>query len=166
MLELCLQQNLISNIFIDDYLRLNAEGDSLFSVKTDNSLKEYQSFTDLQFSKDKTITCLDWHPTVRGLLAVSCAYNLSFDRRIDAMHHITLHPSRVLIWSFVDPIHPMLMLEAPEDVMCFKFNPVNPNIIVGGDNILELIVIVTFVCIIIRLHQRVYRAVGYQPMGR
>ena len=129
-----LQQNLIANIFIDDYLHLNAEGDTLFSVKTDSSLKEYQSFTDLQFSKDKTITCLDWHPTVKGLLAISCAYNLSFDKRVDAMHHIIMNPSRVLIWSFVDPIHPMLMLEAPEDIMCFKFNPINPNIIVGGEN--------------------------------
>ncbi|KAI6660473.1 WD repeat-containing protein 63-like [Oopsacas minuta] len=131
-IELSLQQNLIANIFIDDYSQLNAEGDALFSVKTDNSLKEYQSFTDLQYSKDKTITCIDWHPTVKGLLAISCAYSLSFDRRIDALHHITMNPSRVLIWSFVDPIHPMLMLEAPDDVMCFQFNPVNPNIIVGG----------------------------------
>lgn len=29
-------------------------------------LKEYQSFTDLRYSKDKTSTCVRWHPAVRG----------------------------------------------------------------------------------------------------
>ena len=28
--------------------------------------QEYQSFTDLNFSKDKTITCIQWHPTIKG----------------------------------------------------------------------------------------------------
>ena len=60
-------------------------------------------------------------------------------------------PSLILIWSFIDPIHPQvnlkdyfvivnflfstnlqILLEAPDDVMCFQFCPTNPNIIVAG----------------------------------
>ena len=28
--------------------------------------QEYQSFTDLQFSKEKSITSIQWHPTIKG----------------------------------------------------------------------------------------------------
>lgn len=40
--------------------------------------------------------------------------------------------SLILIWSFQDPIHPQLILEAPDDINCFKFNPIESSIIVGG----------------------------------
>ena len=31
--------------------------------------QEYQSFTDLKFSKDKVITWIDWHPTIKGIVS-------------------------------------------------------------------------------------------------
>ena len=33
--------------------------------------QEYQSFTDLQFSKEKRITCIQWHPTIKGWFKVT-----------------------------------------------------------------------------------------------
>lgn len=53
------------NIFSDDYKELS-ETDVITGNKSDTNLKEYQSFTDLKFSKDKVITCIDWHPTIKG----------------------------------------------------------------------------------------------------
>ena len=41
-------------------------------------------------------------------------------------------PSLILIWGFSDPIHPQLVLEAPEDIYTFKFNPTDPNIVAAG----------------------------------
>ena len=38
----------------------------------------------------------------------------------------------ILIWSFHDPIHPQLILEAPDDINCFRFNPSHPDLIAGG----------------------------------
>lgn len=64
--DLALQQNIIMDVFVDDFLQL-AEEETNFSSKSDSSLKEYQSFTDLEFSKDKTITCVNWHPSIKGL---------------------------------------------------------------------------------------------------
>lgn len=129
--ELALQQNAIMDVFYDDWVNLG-EADDAFGSKADNHLKEYQSFTDLQFSKDKTITCIQWHPTIKGVVAVSIAERLSFDERIDQAAKVIMTPSLILIWSFTDPIHPQLILEAPEDILSFAFCPTDHNVIAGG----------------------------------
>ncbi|XP_072024061.1 dynein axonemal intermediate chain 3-like isoform X2 [Amphiura filiformis] len=129
--ELALQQNEIMDVFFDDWKAL-ADEDSTFGSKSDNHLKEYQSFTDLLFSKDKTLTCIEWHPTIKGVIAVSCSERVSFDDRVDNASKILMNPSLILLWSFHDPIHPQILLEAPDDIFCFKFNPSDPNIITGG----------------------------------
>ena len=167
-LEVSLQQNEIMDIFADDYKELS-ETDVITGNKSDTNLKEYQSFTDLKFSKDKVITWIDWHPTIKGkaihrptwtvcseetvidwyytpqhiphlhlyfiltgIIAVSCGQTYSFNERIELSSRLLLSRSLILIWSFTDPIHPQLFLEAPDDVLCFKFNPSNPNVVVGG----------------------------------
>ncbi|CAL1545233.1 unnamed protein product [Lymnaea stagnalis] len=126
-----LQQNEIMNVFHNDWQHLG-DGDDTFGSKADNYLKEYQSFTDLQFSKDKVITCIQWHPIIKGIVATSVAERLSFDERVDHAARVIMTPSLILIWSFTDPIHPQLILEAPDDIYSFAFNPNNPNHIAGG----------------------------------
>lgn len=129
--ELALQQNEIMDVFFIDWLHLG-DADDTFGSKADNHLKEYQSFTDLQFSKEKKITCIQWHPTIKGVVAVSVAEKLTFDERIDNAAKVIMTPSLILIWSFTDPIHPQLLLEAPDDIHSFQFCPSDPNIIAGG----------------------------------
>uniref|UniRef100_A0A5F8GT04 Dynein axonemal intermediate chain 3 n=1 Tax=Monodelphis domestica TaxID=13616 RepID=A0A5F8GT04_MONDO len=129
--EMALQQNEIMNAFIDDWKAL-AEEETTFGDKTDSHLKEYQSFTDLHNIKDKTITCICWHPTINGLIAVSVAERLSYEERVHYAGRLLLQQSLILFWSFSDPIHPQLMLESPDDIFCFRFCPSNPNIIAGG----------------------------------
>lgn len=70
--------------------------------------QEYQSFTDLQFSKEKSILCIDWHPNIRGVVAVSVGERMAFDDRIDHAAKVIMTPSLILIWSFADPIHPQV----------------------------------------------------------
>ncbi|XP_071799358.1 dynein axonemal intermediate chain 3-like isoform X2 [Asterias amurensis] len=129
--ELALQQNEIMNVFFDDWVAL-ADEDSTFGSKSDSHLKEYQSFTDLQFSKDKAITCIEWHPSIKGIVAVACSERMTFDDRVDNASRIIMSPSLILLWSFTDPIHPQILLEAPDDIISFKFCPTDPNIIAGG----------------------------------
>jgi len=106
--------------------------DGVFGNKSDNNLKEYQSFTDLEFSKNKTVAQIDWHPSIKGIVAVTYAEKLKYDDRVDISSRILMTPSLILIWGFSDPIHPQLVLEAPEDIYCFRFNPTDPNIIAAG----------------------------------
>ncbi|XP_036208302.1 WD repeat-containing protein 63 [Myotis myotis] len=129
--EIALQQNEITNTFIDDW-KILAEEEGTFGDKTDTHLKEYQSFTDLHNLMEKMVTCVSWHPNIYGLIAVSVAVRLSFEERVYFSGKLLLQPSLILFWSFSDPIHPQLMLESPDDIFCFKFCPSNPNIIAGG----------------------------------
>ncbi|XP_048670947.1 dynein axonemal intermediate chain 3 isoform X1 [Marmota marmota marmota] len=129
--EIALQQNEIMNTFIEDWKCL-AEEEGAFGDKTDTHLKEYQSFTDLHSGTDKMISYISWHPTIYGLIAVSMAERLSFEERVQLSGKLLLQPSLILFWSFSDPIHPQLMLESPDDIICFNFCPSDPNIIAGG----------------------------------
>ncbi|XP_040843173.1 dynein intermediate chain 3, axonemal [Ochotona curzoniae] len=129
--EIALQQNEIMDTFIDDWRHL-AEEEGTFGDKSDTHLKEYQSFTDLHSPMEKMITCVSWHPTIYGLIAVSVAVRLSFENRVQFSGKLLLQPSLILFWSFSDPIHPQLMLESPDDIFCFQFCPSDPNIIAGG----------------------------------
>lgn len=131
LVNLCLQQNDLYNPFDDCWEILGSKDDG-FGSKSDGHLREYQSFTDLVFSKDKRLTCIDWHPKIKGIIAVSCAQRVSLYDRIDLAPKLLLSPSVILIWSFSDPIHPCLLLQAPTDVYSFQFCPSNPDIISAG----------------------------------
>nr|XP_014342639.1 PREDICTED: WD repeat-containing protein 63 isoform X2 [Latimeria chalumnae] len=129
--EIALQQNEIMDAFFDDWKALAGE-ERTFGGKSDTLLKEYQSFTDLHYSKEKTVSWVDWHPVYPGIIAVAVTERLSFEEKINLSSRLLLTPSLILIWSFTDPIHPELLLECPNDIFCFKFCPSDPNIIAGG----------------------------------
>lgn len=65
-------------------------------------------------------------------MAVSCAQRKSLYERIEQAPKLLLSKSLVLIWSFSDPIHPCLLLQAPSDVYSFQFSSAEPHIIAGG----------------------------------
>ncbi|NXT39498.1 WDR63 protein, partial [Pelecanoides urinatrix] len=130
-MEIALQQNEIMNAFFDDWKAL-AEDESSSGGKPDVHLKAYQSFTDLHHLKDRTISCICWHPTIYGIIAVSVRERLSYEEQVNLCDKSLLQQSVILFWSFFDPIHPQLMLECPEDIYCFQFSPSDPNIIAGG----------------------------------
>uniref|UniRef100_A0A8C1C130 Dynein axonemal intermediate chain 3 n=1 Tax=Cyprinus carpio carpio TaxID=630221 RepID=A0A8C1C130_CYPCA len=129
--EISLQQNHITDVFCDDWTAL-CEDDGALTGKTETQLKEYQSFMDLHFSKEKTISHIHWHPTISGVIAVAMTERLSLEERIDNSTKLLLNPSYILFWNFTDPINPQLQLECPDDVLCFQFCPSDPNIIAGG----------------------------------
>ncbi len=58
------------NMLLDDYKNLS-DTDGITEKKSDTNMKEYQSFADLQFSKNKVITWVEWHPTVKGVVNTS-----------------------------------------------------------------------------------------------
>ncbi|KAK0131724.1 WD repeat-containing protein 63 [Merluccius polli] len=123
-----LQQNHIMDVFVDDWRTLGED----VGGKVDTHLKEYQSFTDLNYSKDKTISHINWHPSINGVVAVAMVERASLEERIDNSTKLLLKPPLLLFWSFSDPINPQLLLECPDDVLSFEFCPSDPNIIVGG----------------------------------
>src|SRR5690242_17427347 len=103
-LELALEQNETIDNFKNDFKGLGDE-DLLFGNKSENNLKEFQSFTDFKYSKDKCIRALDWKPDAKGVVAVACSEpNLTEAHEKISSSKVT--SSVILVWDFVDPIHP------------------------------------------------------------
>ncbi|NWX42563.1 WDR63 protein, partial [Steatornis caripensis] len=130
-MEIALQQNEIMNAFLDDWKAL-AEDESSSDGEPNVYLKAYRSFTDLCYLKDRTISCVCWHPTIYGIIAVSTRKQLSYEEQVNASDKSSLQQSVILFWSCFDANHPQLMLECPEDIYCFRFSPSDPNIIAAG----------------------------------
>ncbi|RNA37716.1 WD repeat-containing 63 [Brachionus plicatilis] len=130
-LESALQQNVLFNAFENDWELL---GDEMSSIggPGDMHLKEYQSFSDIHNSKNKVVTCVQWHPELKGIVAMSLAENYTLYERLDNVSKTVITPSLILIWSFFDPIQPKLFLEAPDDIYSFAFSNSDPNVIAGG----------------------------------
>lgn len=55
--------------------------------------------------------CMWYSLVFTGIIAVSCGEGLSFDDRVDNFSRILMTSSLVLIWSFSDPIHPLVSIE-------------------------------------------------------
>ncbi|GLE06183.1 hypothetical protein PINS_up015394 [Pythium insidiosum] len=129
LVEQALQQNETLDVFLDPFAHLFEE-DATLANKNENAIKELRSFTDLIYSKNKTLPAIDWHPKKNGVVAVAAAANVTFSKRLDLLDKID--SSYILIWNFVDLIHPQLMLEAPQDVLTLRFNPTQPHIVAAG----------------------------------
>ncbi|XP_017585458.1 PREDICTED: WD repeat-containing protein 63 isoform X2 [Corvus brachyrhynchos] len=128
-MEIALQQNEIMDVFFDDWKALAEDKEE---GKPDVYLKAYQSFTDVQYLKNRTISCVRWHPTIYGIIALSAREQPSYEEQVNLSNKSLLHQSVILLLSFFDPICLQLVLKAPEDICCFQFSPSDPNIIAGG----------------------------------
>ncbi|KFP24790.1 WD repeat-containing protein 63, partial [Colius striatus] len=130
-MEIALQQNEIMNAFFDDWKAL-AEDECSSGGKPDVYLGAYRSFTGLRYLKDRIISCVCWHPTIYGIIAVSARQQLPDEEQANLSDKSLLQQTVIVFWSFFDPLHPQLMLECPEDIHCFQFSPSDPNVIAGG----------------------------------
>uniref|UniRef100_A0A668ARR9 WD repeat domain 63 n=1 Tax=Myripristis murdjan TaxID=586833 RepID=A0A668ARR9_9TELE len=66
-----LQQNEIMDVFLDNWTALGIGAEEFDTGERANNLMVYQAFTDMQYSKDKTISSINWHPTISGKLCLT-----------------------------------------------------------------------------------------------
>ncbi|XP_068176515.1 dynein axonemal intermediate chain 3 [Antennarius striatus] len=126
-----LQQEQLMNIFSDDWSDLETEADDGdWSTKISEGLMLHQVFRDQKNTKDKKISCITWHPTIYGVLAV--ALTAKKDEQSNESRISPGRPSLICFHSFSNPCDPQLLLECPDDIFAFEFCPTDPNIIVGG----------------------------------
>jgi dynein intermediate chain 3, axonemal len=71
-------------------------------------MQEFQSFTDTNHTKDKTVASIDWYPMQRGVVAHSCVKSTTLDEKIDIGPPVMPKSAMVVIWSFHDPINPQV----------------------------------------------------------
>ena len=128
-METNLQTNETVDIFSNAFGDL-ANDEVSIGNKDEEVMTELRTFTDLVYSKELRLECIDWHPTDKKMVAVSCTQNITFEQRVESSGKSS--NAYVLIWSFADMIKPYLILQSPHEVLRFKFNPNNPNLIAGG----------------------------------
>ncbi|NXU44170.1 WDR63 protein, partial [Drymodes brunneopygia] len=128
-MEIALQQNEIMDVFFDDWKALAEDQEE---EEPDVYLKAHQTFTDEQYLKNRTISCVRWHPTIYGIIALSARQQPLDEEQVNLCNESLLHQSVILIWSFFHPTYLQVVLKAPEDIYCFQFSPSDPNIIAGG----------------------------------
>ncbi|KAH6589670.1 hypothetical protein BASA61_005550 [Batrachochytrium salamandrivorans] len=104
---------IISPIFSRMTIAALGDEDMTLDQSSQTILQEYQSFTDLINSKDRSISCIDWHPQQKGVIAISCTQRISFEDCVEMGLTLRARKSLIIVWSFHDPIHPQLVLEAP-----------------------------------------------------
>ena len=131
MFERALLENETIDIFSDAIKSQESNDDAqVIRAEIETQLKEVRNFTDLEYSKGRTISCIDWHPSKRGVVATSTSsVTASHENKIDCA---TIKPSFILIWDFSKWILPMMLLKSPCDCSIFKFNPTKPNIVAAG----------------------------------
>jgi WD40 repeat protein len=58
--------------------------------------------------------------------------NINFEERV--IYNCKSHKSMIVLWDYDDQhsIDPVLVLICPLEIICFQFNPKDPNILVGG----------------------------------
>ncbi|MED6277784.1 hypothetical protein CHARACLAT_017031, partial [Characodon lateralis] len=126
-----LQQEEIMNVFIDDWKALGTGLEAgEWSGQVSDSLVLHQIFTNQKYSKDKKISCLNWHPTIYGVIAVALIKKK--EEQTEESSLLVPRPAFIVFYSFSDSSNPQLLLECPDDILAFEFSPSNPNIIVGG----------------------------------
>eukprot|EP00633_Aureoumbra_lagunensis_P004785 CAMPEP_0197317500 /NCGR_PEP_ID=MMETSP0891-20130614/47301_1 /TAXON_ID=44058 ORGANISM="Aureoumbra lagunensis, Strain CCMP1510" /NCGR_SAMPLE_ID=MMETSP0891 /ASSEMBLY_ACC=CAM_ASM_000534 /LENGTH=968 /DNA_ID=CAMNT_0042807517 /DNA_START=122 /DNA_END=3028 /DNA_ORIENTATION=+ len=137
LMEEALQHNESMDIFQDAFWSLlkGTDEESLVATnggdaRAENELKQLRTFNDIRYSKNMSLICVEWHPSLKGMVAVAPRANLSFEQQI-AISRLALS-TYILLWDFTDLIHPRLVLECPQDIHCFAFNPSQPHYIVAG----------------------------------
>ena len=128
-----LQENEIIDLFADDFRLLKGANEAPVSYRSEgNDLAEFQSFKYVEGNDDSqtTITAAQWHPNINGIICVATAAKVSYSTRIEKS--VARGSSKVLIWKITNPIDPVVLLEAPDDIFSIAFNHSDPDILAGG----------------------------------
>ena len=95
-------------------------------------MRELMSFSHLEYCAGKMHPTIVWQPGVKGVVAL-LAQRADCDQRAAELEVKPIgNGLSVLLWSFSDPIHPQYVLEAPADVLAFRFHPTRPATVIGG----------------------------------
>ena len=127
--ETALQQNESVDIFNETF-RIVGEDEALEGAQADNELREVKNFADPTYSKSKALVSLDWMPKMQGMVAVSAVRNISFDQRTTISGQT--HTSHLLLWDFRQLVRPLVILQSHHEILTFRFNKVNQNLVAGG----------------------------------
>uniref|UniRef100_A0A182PNG8 WD repeat-containing protein 63 n=1 Tax=Anopheles epiroticus TaxID=199890 RepID=A0A182PNG8_9DIPT len=107
-------------------------------------IDEVLSFMNRALCIGRSVRALDWHPELSGIFAASYTFetlsqhaankqhNQSAAPFGDALNRMTFEKCTVLLWSFEDPLEPVLELKTIREVTAVAFCPYDGELLVGG----------------------------------
>ena len=131
--EAALQRNDVINIFSEAIEKPEDTTKGLIGIHHESliQLNDVFSFKDLEFTKGRTLSFIDQHPTGKEYLATSVLTSTNINQRISNMSDALLS-SHIVIWDCKNWIRPRLVLKSPKDCNVFKINPTRPNMLIAG----------------------------------
>lgn len=87
-------------------------------------VRELKNFAHPAFTKNQPLVGIEWVPrgiTSLDLVAVAVGQDLAFSSRLQ----LAAHPLKgfLVLWNTMQLVRPSLVLEAPEEIVCFQFAP-------------------------------------------
>lgn len=129
--EEALQSNELINVFQDDFEMLGeTEGGGQSKIATHSS--EPLPFSDIDYSKNKRVSCIAFHPLKPYVVALSFLENLSFDDRAEIAGKS--YDTATLVLNFADNhiITCSYVLETAIEINAVCWHPENSAVLVGG----------------------------------
>lgn len=128
-IEEALQSNELINVFQDDFEMLGDKKNR--SEKIANQSSEPLPFSDIDHGKNKSVSCIAFHPKRPYIVALSFLENITFDERAEVSGKS--YDTSVLVLNFADH-HIMLMyvLHTTIEITTIEFHPDYPNLLFGG----------------------------------
>ena len=129
--EEALQSNEIINVFQFDFEML-ADDDAATGAKANAINAVPRTFFEQGYCKNKSVSCIKFHPTMSHIVGMSLIENLSFEDRTEVMGKS--YESHILILNFQDSqiIHLKYALCSPVEISCIEFHPQNPKVLIAG----------------------------------
>jgi len=128
-IERALQQNETLDIFHETF-QMAGDEEMLDGAQAENELRELKNFADPTYSKFKVLPAVDWMPRAQGMVAVSAVRNMSFDQRVLIAGQTSV--AYLLLWDFRQLVRPQVLMQCPHEILAFRFNAQNSNLIAGG----------------------------------
>eukprot|EP00210_Caulerpa_lentillifera_P009717 g9268.t1 len=100
------------------------------SEQKETVLRELHTLTDIQFSKSRQLTHLEWSPHKQGVLAVVSLDVASFETRSGDSGRPKEYA--LVEWDVSNPMKPERFLHAHHELTAFNYHPILDSIIAAG----------------------------------
>ncbi|XP_055364183.1 dynein axonemal intermediate chain 3 isoform X2 [Betta splendens] len=104
-----LQEEEVMKVFVDDCKALGTESEAGdWSGNVSEGLMLYQAFSNQNYTADRKVSCINWHPTIFGVIAVALTR-----RKVEQLNESAVSDtgaSLIVFYSFSDPSHCQVVL--------------------------------------------------------
>ncbi|XP_076388423.1 dynein axonemal intermediate chain 3-like isoform X1 [Megachile rotundata] len=126
-----IRYNAAMNLYVDDVQSLSRFEHKIETLSETNTFQERCSFSDFDLAVDKTISDVCVRSELTEYLAISYI-SASTRISVNEMMNEREFRSRVLLWTFRDPLRPRLSLQDHREIYRVCFCPYDDDLVIGG----------------------------------